>query len=179
MGEFANFDETPGAASRACARPLCAKNRQLAGKSMPEKEISVGLRIWRFVRNTILLLVAAGVITGLVMFGIYQAEQRQIERVSFNVVAGLCKDSPLHPLGIGIVNKSSKTVHEVSFYIVARRPGYSSDLVSGGYHSWDRIIPPGEGEAACWAYPDLRGSAAVDKSALEWSVRRVHVRFKD
>jgi len=149
-----------------------------------EKEISTKLG-WR---DTILVLAGLGIVGAAALFTFYQSsherqiqdqEEEQKARVSIHVLPGLCDESSSYPLGIGVFNKSAKTVNEVFFCISARRPGYSKDLAPDGCHTWDKIIAPGENHAACWPYPNLwdPDRTVSDKSKLEYSVPRLRVTF--
>jgi hypothetical protein len=55
-----------------------------------------------------------------------------------------------HPVFLGIVNDSSKTILRYSFNFEAREPGRSTDVAYWDTYTDDKIIKPGEGWGTCW-----------------------------
>lgn len=59
-----------------------------------------------------------------------------------------------HPLFIGVVNNSSKTIEYTSTRIKVTKKGFSSQLNYDTSFSYDKIIPPTEGWGMCWSVFD-------------------------
>jgi hypothetical protein len=79
-----------------------------------------------------------------------------------------CTD-PQYPIAVELENKSGRTVERVSFYLVAKRPGRSSNLVSGGQRSSDHILAPGQKIGLCFREPQLSEAVEDPRKNLEWS----------
>jgi hypothetical protein len=138
-------------------------------------ERSVGLQIWRFFRNTLLVivgLVVLGALAGGAVAGWYWWRLSRVT-VTLKQQVGCAADFPLN---VTIYNGHWSPVHKTYFVLRARAPGYSTDVVSDGYRSWDKIIEPYKRESACWAYPGVQARES-DKSKLEWSVELRDVTF--
>ncbi|MBM3528142.1 MAG: hypothetical protein FJX62_08620 [Alphaproteobacteria bacterium] len=133
------------------------------------------------------LLYAALAITGLVAAAVaigysYQhfTHDRHEAKLQFTVNPkrdSVCKDDK-HPIFVGVVNNSVRTVDRVEFTLKANRSGRSSNMAR--YHSYsdDKIIKPTEGFGNCWAVPDLNETIA-DPRSLEWGILYKTIRFRD
>jgi hypothetical protein len=88
----------------------------------------------------------------------------------------LCKTGA-YPLFIAFNNKSSKTIDRVSFHIIAKVPGYSSNISDYRTISSDRIIKPSQGLGTCYSLPKLSEDALP--STLNWSLGSVTYTFAD
>jgi hypothetical protein len=146
-------------------------------------------RALRYLRNGVLAVL--GLITVAVGWAWIEAtlKHRQEEKVILktDVNEARCKGTAF-PLLITILNGSSKTILEVSMGLSAREPGYSTDLVdylSDTYTS-DRIIPSNEGWSVCYKFPKLKDEDrwktpddVIDKTKLEWSIKRNWIRFEE
>jgi len=88
-----------------------------------------------------------------------------------------CADTPEYPLFIGIINKSSKTIDQVTFSLEARRKGYSTNLATYESHTQDKILKPGEGWGQCWR-PPLKSEVKDDPRDLEWKATDVRITFE-
>jgi hypothetical protein len=146
---------------------------------------SVGRTIWKFIRNTILVIIGILVLWGVVALIFHTLNEWKEEKVKVTLThKGLCTD-PAYPLQMMISNDSGETVIETRFSIMARNPGFSTNLVNGGYQKWDAIIKPSQARGTCWAYPRLSDEGYSDppkpsefkKEDLEWSVERDGVTF--
>ncbi|MGE3986726.1 hypothetical protein [Pseudorhodoplanes sp.] len=110
----------------------------------------------------------------------WYSHDRHEAKVAFSIFASkssICKDDK-HPIFVGIVNNSGRTIESVSFTLKANRPDRSSNLVR--YHSYsdDKIIKPTEGFGNCWAVPELTETVA-DPRELEWGTLYKSVNFRD
>ena len=146
---------------------------------------STGRTILRWIKNIILTVVAlicAGIAYAGVQSWIYERARSQV-RVEIDSLGRGCE--PQFPLGVWVINGSSKVVELTHFEFTARRPGFSRDLVSYGnrHRSWDKIIRPGESYGACYAYPALDAPEAVNdhsfafRKSLDWDARGTYVGF--
>ena len=147
---------------------------------------SVGRRIWKFIRNTVATIIGLLVLWGIVAYAIHLRHEMEVAKVTINLQhKGRCTEAE-YPLEINISNDAKKIINETRFYISARTPGYSTDLVSTGYRTWDRIIKPGEKRGTCWGFPRLTSEGygdkplpGPDKGGLEWTVELHDVVFGD
>lgn len=83
-----------------------------------------------------------------------------------------------HPVFVGVVNRSDRTVLKTSIRLQAFIPGRSTNFATWNRMSDDRIIKPGDGFGQCWR-PVLESSVpeGTDPRALEWSVADYSVEF--
>jgi hypothetical protein len=88
----------------------------------------------------------------------------------------MCVES--HPIAVGFVNSSSKTVESIRFSLSARGPGRSSNLADYYFYVDDSILEPGQGRMRCWRQPNLN-EKIDDPAKLNWSVNIEKVQFAD
>lgn len=107
---------------------------------------------------------------------------------TYNLVASLFTARPLNELILGkarydvkacekefpilveLENRSKLTLGKVSFHLIVRQPGRSTDL-NDELSDWDSdaVIPPSTRAWACWTVPEL--SEKLDPSVLQYSVK--------
>ena len=79
---------------------------------------------------------------------------------------GICTEA--HPVGIAFVNRNTFAVANITATVAARRPGRTTNLLSGsGRINSDRIYEAGEGFADCYNF-SIEGDDELD--ALDWTV---------
>ncbi|WP_085396276.1 hypothetical protein [Bradyrhizobium canariense] len=132
------------------------------------------------------ILIACGSLIGLALviwagiggFGWY-THDRHVPNVKFIVSTDRkeCVDDKW-PVHLIIGNGSERTIENVSFAFVVRRPERSTDLAR--YHSYsdDHIIPPQKGYGICWAAPEL-SEKVDDVRTLEWTIGSKSITFRD
>lgn len=141
-----------------------------------DRLLNVGGRIWRFVRNATVIAIAIGIVAGAGFLVMEYLHSQQVARITV-AVSNSCA-IPDHPLEIRIANRSSKIVENTVFYIEARIPGHSSDLVTDGRRSTDRIIKPGEEHKVCWKLPPLKYDLVAETlTSLVWSAKWIDPTF--
>jgi hypothetical protein len=84
-----------------------------------------------------------------------------------------------HPVFVGIVNNSDRTVMNTRIRLQAFIPGRSTNVATWNWMSDDRIIKPGKGFGQCWR-PVLDSDMPknTDLKTLEWSVATYEVDFE-
>ncbi|SMY06469.1 hypothetical protein [Flavimaricola marinus] len=105
-------------------------------------------------------------------------------RLDVQVAYGANGCSGDYPMWMGITNGGTRTLDDVSVFLVGKRAGYSSVERREDYQS-DRIIEPGQSYEACWSVttpiPGVFQSSdrAPTHDALEWEVSQVRwARFR-
>ncbi len=82
------------------------------------------------------------------------------------------------PLFIAVVNHSRRTVTQVRYRLVAKRPGYSTNLVEGDdIRQFDGKTMPGGGLGSCEKVP-LLTERFVSWRTLEWTAEIVSISFE-
>lgn len=137
--------------------------------------------IFKWLLYAVLIVVLLGLaITGAVLAFQWYTHGRHEARVEFTISLredGICKSAE-HPIFVGAVNRSGKSIAKIAFTLKANVPGRSTDLVR--YHSYsdDKVIAPTEGYGICWAVPDL-SEKVIDPRKLEWGFRYKTITFKE
>lgn len=114
--------------------------------------------------------------------GLYGWEWRQDEDIALVVASAMvdpakCADARL-PVWFEVFNGSTKTITYTSFYLRAKRPGRSTDVVDF-HRNAEYLIPPQTRLFAC-AAPKMKADAqGEDLQALEWTMGLTEVRFAD
>jgi len=126
---------------------------------------------------TVIALTAVGI-------GIYFAYQwfaydRHVAKIEtmINTAESLC-DTTDHPLFVGFVNRSSRTISKVSFVIQARVSSHSTNIAQYDSRSSDDIMQPNEGMGHCWTLPTF-SEPVKDFRTLNWSLLSVTYIFED
>jgi hypothetical protein len=130
----------------------------------------------------ILILLGIGAATWIYSTAESNAAAKERSKIVMSARTDIGCDDPQFPIGVSISNGTKKQINSVDFTILAKRPGYSSDVYSH-FHTSDRILKPGDVYFACWSlasyelnYGKLKGE---DIKALNWSTRVSSVRFSE
>ncbi|WP_025898026.1 hypothetical protein [Sneathiella glossodoripedis] len=86
-----------------------------------------------------------------------------------------CKDKRW-PIRVFVGNGSYRTLESITFYLKATKPRHSKNLTNSHSYESDRILPPKEGYASCWAAPLDSG---IDPFKLKWEINRYYVSFME
>ena len=82
------------------------------------------------------------------------------------------------PLFIAVINHSPRTVTKVSYRLIGKRPGDSTNLADGdGIRQFDGVTPPGGGLGYCQKVPNLT-ERFLSWQTLEWTAEIVSVSFE-
>ena len=82
------------------------------------------------------------------------------------------------PLFIAVINHSRRTVTKVNYRLIAKRPGYSTNLVDGNdLRQFDGVTPPGGGLGYCQTVPNIP-ERILSWQTLEWTAEIVSVSFE-
>jgi len=82
------------------------------------------------------------------------------------------------PLFIAVVNHSERTVTKVSYRLIGKRPGDSTNLADGDrIRQFDGVTAPGGGLGYCQAAP-LLTERFLSWQSLEWTAEIVSVSFE-
>jgi len=113
-------------------------------------------------------------------FGYYWTQMRPASQVEVRV--GRTKPSPCTdlytPLFIAVINHSRRTVTMVSYRLIAKRPGDSTNLVDGDdIRQFDGVTAPGGGLGYCQTVPNLT-ERFLSWETLEWTAEIVSVSFE-
>ena len=92
----------------------------------------------------------------------------------------LCS-SDTHPVFVGIVNNSSKTIEYVWIKISAHLPRHSTNVLKyNAQATSDRIVAPGEGFGHCWVFEfDTKYANNSETENAIYEGTLYSVRFKD
>jgi hypothetical protein len=85
-----------------------------------------------------------------------------------------CKDA--YPIFVGFVNRSSRTVENITISITAHLPGHSTDILDNGWVSMDNIVKPGDMFGLCYNLAirqPYKMDLTVDKAEYEGKVTSV------
>lgn len=98
-------------------------------------------------------LIAILAAIGMLVWGYYymqaEAAQHLLSKIEMSArFSDRCQTA--YPIEISIHNGTSKSIDSISFTLVAKRPGFSSDIYSS-YRISDRILKPDALYVACWA----------------------------
>lgn len=134
------------------------------------------------VGGLILLLAAIGGATWAYQSAKSDAEAKERSKIVMSARTDIGCEDPQFPIGVSISNGTKKQINSVDFTLLAKRPGYSSEVYSH-FNTSDRILKPGDVYFACWSlasyelnYGKLKGE---DIKALNWSTRVASVRFAE
>ena len=121
------------------------------------------------------LVVAAGA-----GFGYYWTRMLPASQVEVRV--GQTKPNPCTdvytPLFVAVINHSRRTVTKVSYRLIAKRPGDSTNLAGGDdIRQFDGVTAPGGGLGYCQTVPNL-SERFLSWQTLEWSAEIVSVSFE-
>jgi len=87
-----------------------------------------------------------------------------------------------HPIYVGIVNDSTKTITNFSIYLKITRDGYSK-ILNKSYEplNSDFIVKPGVGAQSCWGVysDDYNNPKLLDGKNMQVEVDHFYVTFKD
>lgn len=78
-----------------------------------------------------------------------------VEPAPTKLVGGTASPCPedSHPVFVGIVNRSSKTIDYISIRVSAHLPDYSTNILPySSDANMDRIVPPTGGFGQCWMF---------------------------
>jgi hypothetical protein len=82
------------------------------------------------------------------------------------------------PLFIAVINHSPRTVTNVSYRLIGKQPGHSTNLADGdGIRQFDGVTPPGGGLGYCQKVPNLT-ERFLSWQTLEWTAEIVSVSFE-
>jgi hypothetical protein len=82
------------------------------------------------------------------------------------------------PLFVAVINHSQRTVTKVSYRLIGKKPGNSTNLAAGdGIRQFDGATVPGGGLGYCQAAP-LLTERFLSWQSLEWSAEIVSVSFE-
>ena len=82
------------------------------------------------------------------------------------------------PLFIAVINHSRRTVTKVSYRLIGKRPGNSTNLADGdGIRQFDGVTAPGGALGYCQAAP-LLTERFLSWQTLEWTAEIVSVSFE-
>lgn len=127
----------------------------------------------------ILIAFFVAVIVAIVGYNQYQTYLTEKEQnlVSISVVYSEENCIPPMPLSVRISNKSKREIVEVGWDFVARRPGYSSNLLDylDQDAKSDKIIKPGEVWDFCYRVP--KSQRFMEPEKVEWSISGKRVTF--
>lgn len=83
-----------------------------------------------------------------------------------------------YPIGVLVMNKSSRTITRTTFTLEAFVPGRSTNIAQSEFYSDDHIIKPGANHTYCWRVPPLR-EKVMDFRKLDWVFGYQSFKFAD
>ncbi|MFZ2289209.1 MAG: multidrug transporter [Halopseudomonas yangmingensis] len=102
-------------------------------------------------------------------------DSRQLARIDIRIEYAPQQCEFGKPLLVRIDNRSERTAQRISWQLLARQPGYSSNLIDTGSTDagWetDRALAPGEQWQHCLRLPRLR--SGYQPAELEYQAQRV------
>lgn len=129
-------------------------------------------------------IAAAGV--GLLVLNLHiqeESRQKELDSVSVSVMYAplICAEG--YPIAVNFKNGTSRTIKKITWNIVARKPGHSSNVIeyspySSEYstsYSSDKILAPGDVYALCYTSPKLQTGLSPD--SVDWDVSSKSVIF--
>jgi len=84
------------------------------------------------------------------------------------------KDFPIY---VKILNGSDRTIEKVSFDLVARYPGRSTNVAGFHYYSDDHVLKPLTGFGSCWKAPLDDSHKNEPVASFEWSAKINYINF--
>lgn len=107
----------------------------------------------------------------------YWTYVRHAANIEYVVNTETCKDDE-YPVFVGFENRSMRKLERVSFRLVGKRTGRSTDIAEYQTYSDDYIINPKAGRGMCWRAP-LRANIKENPRTLECSVHDAAYTFGD
>jgi hypothetical protein len=89
----------------------------------------------------------------------------------------MCKDKT-HPLFIGVINNSTKTIIKTTSYITVTNKGYSNKLNEYDGIISDRIIKPTEGWGSCWNVIPKDRKIIIDGKNMEVKLDNFYIELE-
>ena len=126
-----------------------------------------------------MLIIIGLVVVGGGGFGCYWTQMLPASQIEVRVQTkpNPCTDV-YTPLFIAVINHSRSTVTKVSYRLIAKRPGDSTNLVDGdGIRQFDGMTLPGGGLGNCQTVPLLK-ERFLSWQTVEWTAEFVAVSFK-
>jgi hypothetical protein len=120
-------------------------------------------KLFKFVAGSILVLIL--VVAGVLGYEYYQSQywqgQKGLVLVEIEYSEAECKED--RPLQVTATNGSAYIVNKIEWDLGLFNPGYSTDLVTSGYHefSHDKILKQSESWKYCIAVPKTDGAIHV------------------
>jgi len=135
----------------------------------------------RSLKLTVLIVVGLIAVGGGGGFGYYYWTQMlpasQVEVRVAEVKPNPCTDV-YSPLFVALLNRSRRTVTHVRYRLIAKHPGYSTNLVEGDeIRQLNDITKPNRGLGYCQKVPQLT-ERFVSWQSLEWTAEIVSVSFE-
>lgn len=131
----------------------------------------------------------ASFVLGLVIAAVAYLQDRESDKNRKSVRVTVSYDSkslyPDYPLHIFIVNNGTKTVTKMGWYISAREPGHSENLINSSFEPYrfesDLILEPKSSSNLYYKLPKPRYSGENPLKApekLEWGVESSYPEFR-
>jgi hypothetical protein len=89
----------------------------------------------------------------------------------------MCKDKS-HPLFIGVINNSPKTIVKTTSYITVTNTGYSSKLNEYDGIISDKIVKPTEGWGSCWSVIPKDGKTIINGKNMEVKLDNFYIELE-
>jgi len=137
--------------------------------------------VGRFFRRPVLIVITLIAVGGGGGLGYYYWTQMQpasqVEVRVANVEPNPCTDV-YSPLFVALLNRSSRTVTQVRYRLIAQHPGFTTNLVEGDeVRQLSDIAKPHKGLGYCQKVPQLT-ERFVSWQSLDWTAEIVSVSFE-
>jgi len=162
------------------------------------EQISTGAAILKVARWLVIVGLGLAVLAGITIAVVIGVQSRrhyydyELPASKITVVSRAdhekCPDA-LHPVFVGFVNNSERTMLSASFRLEVLIPSHSTNYGNYTPHVEDTIVKPGEGTGHCWAAdfdPTFSGhfgtgrlSAVPDVWALDWRAVSIFYTFQN
>ena len=84
-----------------------------------------------------------------------------------------------HPLFIGVINNSTKTIIKTTVYVKVTKIGYSSQLNNSASFNEDKIIEPNDGWGNCWSVIAQDYRTNLNGDDMDVAIDFFNVTFKE
>ncbi len=153
-----------------------------APQDTAEAVLIVIKRLLKWLMVGVLVLVGiAAVIGGGVWAYNYAFEDLPKSQIKILVSISDARCPDTHPVSVGVVNESKRTLKSAAVKLKARLPGHSTNYAAYPSEAeFDRILKPGESWMNCWGFkPSEAAPRGKNSKDLEWSVDYYSVRFEE